>query len=79
MLVDNDLAVVGTANMDNRSFRLNFELSVLIADTVFNQQVEEMLEADFAECHHVTHDEVANQKLPARIAIAGSRLLSPLL
>ncbi|MDX1438469.1 MAG: cardiolipin synthase, partial [Rubricoccaceae bacterium] len=34
-LVDNDYATVGTANMDNRSFRLNFELTCLFNDADF--------------------------------------------
>jgi cardiolipin synthase len=79
MLVDEDLSVVGTANLDNRSFRLNFELSVLVADRLFATQVAQMLTADFNECHLVTREETTTQSLPVRIAIAGSRLLSPIL
>ena len=79
MLVDDDLAVVGTANLDNRSFRLNFELSVLVADHAFAVKVEKMLADDFANCQPVTREETSRQALPARIAIAGSRLLSPIL
>jgi cardiolipin synthase len=79
MLVDDDLAVVGTANLDNRSFRLNFELSVLVSDRSFAAQVEQMLRFDFDECHQVTREETTTQSLPVRIAIAGSRLLSPIL
>ncbi len=79
MLVDDDLAVVGTANLDNRSFRLNFELSVLVSDRPFAAQVAQMLTTDFKECHLVTREETTTQSLPVRIAIAGSRLLSPIL
>jgi cardiolipin synthase len=79
MLVDDDLAVVGTANLDNRSFRLNFELSVLVSDRSFAAQVEQMLRVDFEECHLVTREETTTQSLPARVAIAVSRLLSPIL
>ena len=79
MLVDDDLAVVGTANLDNRSFRLNFELSVLVSNRPFATQVAQMLTADFDECHLVTSEETTSQSLPVQIAIAGSRLLSPIL
>lgn len=79
MLVDDDLAVVGTANLDNRSFRLNFEISVLVADHAFAAEVETMLVDDFANCQPVTREETTSQSFPARIAIAGSRLLSPIL
>jgi cardiolipin synthase len=53
-LLDDELAGVGTANFDNRSFRLNFEITALIHDADFCAQVERMLEADFARSHAVT-------------------------
>ena len=79
MLIDGEAATVGTANFDNRSFRLNFELSVLVADHAFAVNVEKMLVDDFANCQPVTREETISQSFPARIAIAGSRLLSPIL
>ena len=79
ILVDNNLSVVGTANLDNRSFRLNFELSVLVNDEGFATQVEHMLEDDFNYCHEVAREEVTSKNLLNRVAIAGSRLLSPIL
>jgi len=48
LLIDDDFGAVGTANFDNRSFRLNFELTVLFADREFAQQVETMFESDLA-------------------------------
>jgi len=48
ILIDDDFAAVGTANFDNRSFRLNFEMIVLFADRGFAQQVETMFESDLA-------------------------------
>jgi len=48
ILIDDDFAAVGTANFDNRSFRLNFEMTVLFADREFAQQVETMFESDLA-------------------------------
>jgi len=46
-LLDDDMAVVGSHNLDNRSCRLNFEVSALIFDSVFAHQVAEMLTRDF--------------------------------
>ena len=48
MLIDHVAASVGTANFDNRSFRLNFEITALIGDSAFASEVERMFEADFA-------------------------------
>ncbi|MEM8884268.1 MAG: cardiolipin synthase, partial [Planctomycetota bacterium] len=50
ILIDDDVASVGTANFDNRSFRLNFELMALINDEKFAGEVEAMLLADFEKC-----------------------------
>ena len=79
MLVDQDLTVVGTANLDNRSFRLNFELSILVHDPEFTIQVEKMLLKDFSDCRFMTKKEASEHSFPVRIAIAGARLLSPIL
>jgi phosphatidylserine/phosphatidylglycerophosphate/cardiolipin synthase-like enzyme len=39
MVIDNNLAIVGTANMDIRSFDLNFEINAFIYDTDINQKL----------------------------------------
>lgn len=48
LLVDNDLAMVGSINFDHRSFFLNFEHAVLACDEGFALAVHQMLERDFA-------------------------------
>ena len=45
-IMDEEFAGIGTANFDNRSFRLNFEITVLTRDAAFTRQVQEMLQAD---------------------------------
>lgn len=47
LLADDDLAVIGSINLDYRSFILNFELSVAVASRAFATRVEKMLEDDF--------------------------------
>lgn len=47
MLVDDNHSYVGTANFDNRSFRLNFEITVVVSDQGFAKKTEQMLEKDF--------------------------------
>ena len=49
LLVDEVVGVVGTANMDNRSFRLNFEVMVAIYDAAFVRQLAARMETDAAE------------------------------
>lgn len=47
-VVDDRFAAVGTANFDNRSCRLNFEVTALLEDRGFATEVHRMLENDFA-------------------------------
>lgn len=79
LLVDDRLAAVGTANFDNRSFRLNFEITVLLADHDFAKEVEAMLLADFAHSRPVTMAEITGRRLPFRVAVQVARLLAPIL
>lgn len=48
LLVDNDLALVGSINFDHRSFLLNFEHGVLVQDEEFALRVQQMLQHDFS-------------------------------
>jgi cardiolipin synthase len=79
VLVDNEISAIGSANLDNRSFRLNFEVMLLTVDKQFASQVEAMLEADFANAREITVEDTRHthrlQKLGMRIA----RLVSPIL
>lgn len=47
LLADDDMALVGSINLDYRSFMLNFELSAAVQDKKFASQVEAMFLADF--------------------------------
>jgi cardiolipin synthase len=78
IVVDEDLAVVGTANLDNRSFRLDFELSALVYDRALTARLAAAFERDLAESRAM-HAPRAPQPLFRRLGEAGARLLSPLL
>ena len=78
VLVDDDFASVGTANLDNRSFRLNFETMAVIHDTAFAGEVEAMLEADLLHCTEV-RKALDDHKLPLRVGALLARLLAPVL
>ena len=77
-VVDDTLAAVGTTNLDNRSFRLNFEAMALFFDTDFAKRVETMLRADFAKSYEL-RESISAQKPLIRIGAPVARLLSPLL
>jgi cardiolipin synthase A/B len=79
LLVDDRLAAVGTANLDNRSFRLNFEVTALVGDAGFAHEVEAMLERDFADCCLQTASDYEDRPAWFRVAVRIANLLSPIL
>jgi cardiolipin synthase len=78
-LVDDEVSAIGTANLDNRSLRLNFEVTAITVCPRFAQDVERMLEADFVLADRVTAETVSRQRLPARVAFQVARLFAPIL
>jgi cardiolipin synthase len=78
-LVDHTCAAVGTANLDNRSFRLNFELTLLNYDAVFIETVEAMLADDFNHSRMVALEEYTERSFLFRLAVQSARLLAPIL
>ncbi|MBE3640040.1 cardiolipin synthase [Mangrovicoccus algicola] len=78
VLVDDRLAAIGTANFDNRSFRLNFEAMVLGFDPRFAAEVAAMLEADFARAFRLEQP-LSAQPWHLRLGAPVARLLAPIL
>ena len=78
MLVDADYSAIGTANFDNRSFRLNFEIVMGFADHVMAEKVEAMLENDFANSHQVSQGEITEASFWFRLRVRVARLLAPI-
>jgi cardiolipin synthase len=79
MLVDDRISTVGTPNFDNRSFRLNFEVTAVIVDEPFAQEMKSMFEADFAHAEPIDPDSFSKQPLWWRIGVKLSRLAAPVL
>lgn len=78
-LVDSAIAAVGTANLDNRSFRLNFELTHLNYDPTSIREVEEMLQKDFARSREVGLADYTRRSFFFKLAVKSARLFSPIL
>lgn len=78
-LFDDQAAVIGTANFDNRSFRLNFEISAIVANSDFAQQVKNMLETDIRHSDSDMVQPLKERSIWERLKAHGSALLSPLL
>ena len=78
LLVDDRVALIGSANFDHRSFRLNFEVSVLFDDAGIASQLERLVEGELASAPRVRQGR-RRSLLGARLPEALARLMSPLL
>ncbi len=77
LLVDHDYCSIGTANFDNRSFRLNFEITMGFYDQDFASQVATMLENDFANSKPAAAQELIDAGFFFRLRVRIARLLAP--
>jgi cardiolipin synthase len=79
LVSDGQLSIIGTANMDHRSFELNFEVNSMIYDEAISQQLRNAFYNDLKYAERIDPERWNNRKiyrqLPERIA----RLVSPLL
>ncbi|MGD8316858.1 MAG: cardiolipin synthase [Myxococcales bacterium] len=78
MLIDDTVATVGTANFDNRSFRLNFEVTAAVADRAFAAEVEQMFERDFERSRQMRSGEYDGKPWWFRLGIRLARLTAPI-
>lgn len=79
ILVDDKIAGVGTVNFDNRSFRINFEITLWFTDSRMVGEVESMLVDDFADSREITLGQRRRQPLGMRFLSQAARLFSPIL
>ena len=78
LLVDDRLAAVGTANLDNRSFRLNFEITAFATDPKFVAEVTAMLSRDFMHAREAKVEDFTGKPYYFRVACRAARLLAPI-
>jgi cardiolipin synthase len=79
ILIDNDLAGIGTVNLDNRSFFLNFEVMTFSIERQFIHNVETMLQQDLNSSSLVNLDAYQQKSFWFKLAARVSRLLAPIL
>jgi cardiolipin synthase len=79
LVVDEEVSSVGTANIDVRSFRLNFEVNAFIYDEPLAQRLLTCFQADMANSRLLTLDQYQNRPLFTKLRESVSRLLSPIL
>jgi cardiolipin synthase len=79
MLVDDSVCLVGSANMDLRSFRLNFEVHTLGHDPATAHALDQQFEQELAKCRRIDGAAWRGRALDLRMLEGASRLVSPLL
>ncbi len=79
MIVDGTWVLFGSANMDSRSFLLNFEFNVECYDRDLAARLNALLDEKVRACSPVTLDDVNNRMLPVKLRDGIARLFSPYL
>jgi cardiolipin synthase len=76
---DHDFCAAGSANLDTRSFKLNFEVTCFIRDTATNARMAQMFEHDVTQSAEVTLASLAQTSATQRLLESALNLFSPLL
>lgn len=79
LIVDETVCSVGTANIDQRSFKLNFEVNAFIYDSQIAGQLIADFENDVKHSTQITPEMYENRPISVRFKESISRLLSPIL
>jgi cardiolipin synthase A/B len=79
MVVDGSWSLIGSANLDPRSLRLNFELDLEVYDLSFARLLEERCADAVAASRELTLAELDNRSLPVKLRDGAAKLFSPYL
>ena len=79
MIIDDEILSVGTSNIDNRSFELNFEVQTILYSKRLNKEYEEAFLNDMKNCCVADEKYFKDKNIIAKVGKAFFRLLSPLL
>jgi len=79
LLVDDIWSLIGSANLDTRSFRLNFELNLSVFDQAFTAQLNRHFETLLTTSKTITLQDVDARPLPIKLRDSVARLFSPYL
>lgn len=79
IVVDGIVSSVGTANIDIRSFKLNFEVNAFLYDSSTSDRLKQIFEKDMEDCRELTRAEYRNRSKFNYVKESLTRLLSPIL
>ena len=79
VLVDDTVSMLGTVNMDTRSFYLNLELTLIAYDRDVTRLMDELRDRYLVRCTHIDADEWAARPNWRRMTENILRLAAPIL
>ncbi|MDL2248480.1 cardiolipin synthase [Tyzzerella sp. OttesenSCG-928-J15] len=79
VMIDGIITSIGTANVDIRSFKLNFEINAFLYDVEKSAEFERKFLEDIKDCTAIDHEFYANRSNLTKVKESVSRLISPLL
>jgi len=79
LTLDGEVSLIGSANMDRRSFDLNYENNILFCDPASTIQLRQRQDSYIASSHEVTREMVANWPMPRRLWNNAIAMLGPIL
>lgn len=79
LVMDDMVSSVGTANLDIRSFKLNFEVNAFIYDEAVNKEITSQMMKDLERCVEITKESYGKRSAVVKFKESVSRLLSPIL
>ena len=79
LVVDGQVASIGSANFDKRSFSLNFESNAIVYDKNIAHKMETAFESDITLCHQLTQELYDQRSLIIRFKESIARLLTNIL
>ena len=77
--VDGEWGFLGSANMDIRSFRLNFEVNLLVLSPTWTRSLEAIFEKDLVQSTPITRSHLEVAPIHRRLTVALCRMLAPVL
>ena len=79
VVIDDEICSIGTANMDTRSFELNFEVNAFIYSETISKQQKSEFEKDILKSEELTLEKYQNRSRGVKIKESLSRLFSDVL
>ena len=79
LVIDDEIAVIGSANIDLRSFEQNFEVSAFIYDEKHSKNLKELFIKDVKVCKKLSYQKWSKRPIYRKVIQALARLLSPIL